>query len=247
MSLEIIQIIEDDRTQARLIDQALRQASFRTNVAHDGPAGMQDIWRNKPALVLLDVMLPGMDGMEVCRRLRKDPQTKHVPIIMITAMGSEEQRIAGLDEGADDYIAKPFSAKELAARVKAVLRRSQRNLQELDEEEDLVLEGQLFVVTFRGRRLTLSDLEWRALRRLATSRGKVVPREELRTLLWGNDELIHERDLNGCMESLKQKLDGPPSVGTILSLSGGGYQLTVPPIDSERAATSAPLATPPAA
>lgn len=245
MSLEIVQIIEDDRTQARLIDQALRRASFRTNVAHDGPAGMQDIWRNKPALVLLDVMLPGMDGMEVCRRLRQDPQTKHIPIIMITVMGSEEQRIAGLDVGADDYIVKPFSDKELAARVKAVLRRSQRNVQEVDEEEDLVLEDQLFVVTFRGRRLMLSDHEWRALRRLAINRGKVVPREELRTLLWGDDELVHERDLNGCMESLKQKLDGAPSVGTIVSLSSGGYQLTLPPTDQEAVTLSTPPASPP--
>lgn len=169
MSLEIIRIVEDDRLQARLIDQSLRQAAFRTNVAHDGPTAMQDIWRNRPALVMLDIMLPGMDGMELCRRLRKDPQTKHIPIIMLTAMGSEEQRVAGLNEGADDYITKPCNARELTARVKAVLRRSHRNTSECDEDDNLVLEGQLFVVNLRGRRLTLSDPEWRVLRRLASN------------------------------------------------------------------------------
>src|SRR3954469_17080381 len=123
MSLELIQIIEDGHDQAQLMDQILRKASFRTNVAFDGPTGIQDIWRLKPALVLLDLILPGMGGKDICTRLRNDPQTKSMGIILVTAMGSEDYKVAALDVGADDVITKPYSSRELVARVKAVLRR----------------------------------------------------------------------------------------------------------------------------
>ena len=126
MALEIIEIVEDDHSQAKLLDQILRQASFRTNVAFDGPSGMQDVWRIKPALIIADDNLPGLNGREMCKRLRQDPSTKNIPIIVLSGFSSEERRTEALDGGADDFVLKPYSATELLARVRAVLRRSRQ-------------------------------------------------------------------------------------------------------------------------
>ncbi|MCS6317544.1 MAG: response regulator transcription factor [Nitrospira sp.] len=126
MGLEIIQIVEDDHSQAKLLDQILRQASFRTNVAFDGPSAMQDVWRIKPSLIVADDNLPGLNGREMCKRLRQDPSTKHIPFIVLSGYSSEERRVEALDSGADDFIVKPYGAAELVARVRALLRRTQQ-------------------------------------------------------------------------------------------------------------------------
>lgn len=227
MSLEIIQIIEDDPAQARLLDQALRRASFRTNVAHDGPSGMQDVWRIKPALVMLDDNLPGLSGQDVCHRLRRDPSTRHLPIIMLSGFASEERRIAGLESGADDYIAKPYASNELIARVRAVLRRSRQTAVEIEDEqaEDLVLDGTMLLARYRDKRLMLSPQQWKVLSRLASTRGSVVPREELRTLLWGDDGLLHDTELDRCLQQLAMKLTQEGSVGSIQPIPGGAVRL----------------------
>ncbi|MBK8379322.1 MAG: response regulator [Nitrospira sp.] len=108
MGLEIIEIVEDDQGQAKLLDQILRQASFRTNVAFDGPSAMQDVWRIKPSLIMADDNLPGLTGREMCKRLRQDPSTKYIPIILLSGYSSEERRVEALDGGADDFIVKPM-------------------------------------------------------------------------------------------------------------------------------------------
>jgi len=125
MTLNIVQIIEDEPLHAQLLDHSLRQARYRTNVAHDGVTGLADVMRLTPSLILLDLMLPGMNGQEVCRRIRSEPATKHIPIMMISALGSDEDRISGIRMGADDYVAKPFSPREVVSRAQALLRRSQ--------------------------------------------------------------------------------------------------------------------------
>jgi DNA-binding response OmpR family regulator len=208
MSLEVIQIIEADQDQARAVDQVLRKASFRTNIAFDGPTGIQDIWKNRPALVVLDLMVPGIGGKDVCRRLREDPQTKSIGIILVTAVTSEDSRVAGLESGADDILTKPYSPRELVARIHAVLRRLAASMAEnLDDlDDDLALDATQYVATFRGRQLVLTKPEWQTLLRLAKTTGKVVPREELRSLLWGNDTLTHDRELDQLVASLNQKL-----------------------------------------
>lgn len=157
MALEIIEIVEDDQSQAKLLDQILRQASYRTNVAFDGPAGMQDVWRIKPSLIMADDNLPGLTGREMCKRLRQDPSTTHIPIIVMSGFSSEERRAEALDAGADDFIVKPYSGMELLARVRALLRRC-RQSQAQDEElpEDLALTENLYVAVYRGKNLTLS-------------------------------------------------------------------------------------------
>jgi len=233
MGLEIIQIVEDDQSQARLLDQILRQASFRTNVAFDGPSGMQDVWRIKPALIVTDDSLPGITGREICRRLRQDPSTKHIPIVVLSGYSSEERRAEALDSGADDFIVKPYGAAELVARVRALLRRSRQG-QGQDEElaEDLVLADNLYVAVYRGKQMTLTTREWKALRRLASTVGNVVPREEFKALLWGDDELLHDVELDHCFQELNRKLGGEGAmVGQVSSVPGGGYRLTTGPSD----------------
>ena len=225
MSLEIIQIIESDQEQARTIDQVLRKASFRTNIAFDGPTGIQDIWKNRPALVVMDLMVPGIGGKDLCQRLRDDPQTKNMGIILVTALTSEDYRVAGLESGADDIVAKPYSPRELVARIHAVLRRVTASSQELVDEadEDLTLIATQYAATFRGRDVVLTKPEWQMLVRLARTAGKVVPREELRSALWGNDGLGHERELDAIVGALNQKLGGPSA--PISGVSGTGYRL----------------------
>lgn len=228
MSLEVIQIIEADQDQARAVDQVLRKASFRTNIAFDGPTGIQDIWKNRPALVVLDLMVPGIGGKDLCRRLREDPQTKSMGIILVTAVTSEDSRVAGLESGADDILTKPYSPRELVARVHAVLRRlaasAPENLDDLDD--DLALDATQYVATFRGQHLVLTKPEWQTLLRLAKTTGKVVPREELRSLLWGNDTLSHDRELDQLAASLNQKLAGRDGAAPlIVKVAETGYRL----------------------
>ena len=226
MGLEIIQVVEDDQAQARLLDQILRRASFRTNVAFDGPSAMQDVWRIKPALVMIDDNLPGLTGREICRRLRQDPSTQHIPIIILSGYSSEECRTEALDGGADDFIVKPYGAAELVARVRALLRRSRQGQGEEEElGEDLVFADHLYVVVYRGKKMTLSTHEWKALRRLTSTAGTIVPREELKTLLWGDDDLLHDRALDTCIEQLNRKLaEDEVMVGTV-SMLHAGYRI----------------------
>jgi DNA-binding response OmpR family regulator len=233
MGLEVIQIVEGDQGQAKLLDQILRQASFRTNVAFDGPAGMQDVWRIKPALVIADDNLPGINGRDICKRLRQDPSTKHIPIIVMSGYSSEERRAESLDGGADDFVVKPYGAAELIARVRALLRRCrQGHGQEEELGEDLTLEENLYVAVYRGRKMTLSTHEWKSLRRLASTVGDVVPREELKALLWGEDKLMHDSELDRCIAQLNHKLSGEdPVVGRISAVPGGGFRLATSPLD----------------
>jgi len=228
MSLEIIQIIEADQDQARAVDQVLRKASFRTNIAFDGPTGIQDIWRTRPALVVIDLMAPGIGGKDLCRRLREDPQTKSIGIILVTALTSEDHRVAGLESGADDILAKPYGPRELVARIHAVLRRIATGAPEpLDDlTDDLTLEALQYVASFRGRQVFLSKSEWLTLVRLAKTAGKVVPREELRTLLWGDDRLSHDRELDQIMTVLNDKLSVRSGAAPLIAkVADTGYRL----------------------
>jgi DNA-binding response OmpR family regulator len=226
VSLEIIQIIEDDPAQVGLLDHTLRKARYRTNVAFDGQTGLVDINRLKPALVLLDVMLPGMDGYEVCRRLRENPLTRHLPIILITALNGEEHRIAGLEYGADDYIAKPFSPREVVSRVRAVLRRtlpSAIGMQTYLCGNLTVLESHV-VISLYGRHIDLSEAQWRVVSLLARQPGQVVTRDEIVSVLWGNDGLLHQHELDRLISALKWKLD-QGGEETVVSMPSVGYLL----------------------
>jgi DNA-binding response OmpR family regulator len=225
MSLEVIQIIEDDHLQASLIDREVRKAGYRTNVAYDGKTGLDDVHRLRPSLVLLDVMLPGMDGHEVCRQLRADSGTEAIPIIMMSALGTEEHRTTGLQIGADDYVVKPFSLNELIARIQAQLRRTkqQADRRPVSRAGEVTLEDQEVSALFRGRRIALSGIEAVLLRRLAGTPGKIVLKEELIDLVWGRDGLIHEHELDRQITSLRRKLGDDPANPCIVVSTVTGY------------------------
>jgi DNA-binding response OmpR family regulator len=227
MSVEIIQIIEDDPTHAALLDHALRKARYRTNITHEGLRGLDETKRLKPSLVLIDVMLPGLDGHELCRRLRHDPQTRMIPIMIVTALGSQDDRIRAYELGVDDYVTKPFSTREVVLRVKAVLRRGQLgHVRERYLDGELVLEDSFYVVAFRGRRFALSGPEWWILRRLARNTGEVVTTEELTALFWGDDGLVYTHELDRLIQALKWNLAGDAyDQEMIISMPGIGYGL----------------------
>lgn len=238
MSLEIIQILEDDKSHAKMLDQILRRASFRTNVAFDGPSGLQDVWRIKPSLIMADDNLPGITGREICKRLRQDPSTRHIPTIVMSGYASEERRAEALDEGADDFIVKPYGAIELVARVRALLRRCRHGHSQEEEwgedlGEDLIFADNVYRAVYRGRKLALSAHEWKTLRRLAVTAGNVVPREELKALLWGDDELLHDGELDLCIKQLNEKLAGDGAAGgRIMMVPGCGYRMTTSSSDT---------------
>ena len=226
----IIQIIEDEPDHARLLDLALRRARYRTNTAHDGRIGLADVQRLRPALVLLDVMLPGLDGHELCRRLKADPKTRAVPVIMMSALGTEDHRIKGFELGVDDYVTKPFSPKEVVARVQAVLRRTR--LPAVRPETYLGgrvrLEEGRFTVSLQGSRLELDESEWRILRRLVREDRLIVEREELMAAVWGEQDPVYDHELERLVLMLNQKLAGLPSAGwAVLALPGVGYRLAI--------------------
>jgi DNA-binding response OmpR family regulator len=230
MGLEIIQIIDDDIFQARLLDSLLRKASYRTNVAHDGATGLEDIKRLQPSLVLVDCMMPGMDGLEVVRRLREDPDTKALPVIMITGLGAVEHKAAGLENGADDYITKPIHAEEVLARVRAILRRTQSwaRMEKTQVNEGLRVLEEHYTVDCFGNKLTLPKHEFKVLKRLVRQYGRTVSSEELGEMLWGQDAAIHLHKIESIVQSLRVQLEGDPAAPKLLISVPGGFRL-VPP------------------
>ena len=220
-------IVEDDEDIADSIRYNLEREGFRTRVAVTGEDALKLILNGPPDLVLLDLNLPGMNGFEICRRLRAESTTAKVPILMLTARADETDKVLGLNMGADDYITKPFGMRELVARVNAALRRSG----ELEVERPAFDNGSLridpssFRVTFRGRDVRMTRKEFALLSELARNQGRVLTREALLDRVWG--VLYHgdSRTLDVHIRRLRQKL-GDPSV--IETVTGIGYRLVRP-------------------
>jgi DNA-binding response OmpR family regulator len=209
MSLELIQIIEDEPAHAKLLDHCLRQARFRTNVALDGETGLQDVTRLLPSAILLDVMLPRMSGHEVCRVVRRTPSLQCIPLIMISALSEEQDRLTAFDLGVDDYMTKPFSTREVVSRVHALLRRSRTRalLPNCNSGSPVIVQEQVYVAMFEKKQLTLSGPEVTILRRLVSHPGQVVTREELRGLVSTDSIDLHDRTLDALLRGLRTKLE----------------------------------------
>ncbi len=223
MALEIVQIIEDDFSKASLLDRTLRKARYRTNVALDGQLGLDDVKRLRPALILLNLRLPKLDGPEVCRQVRADPAIATTPIILLS---DREPPAGGLGVDADDHMARPFTPREMLDRVGSALRRKRAADDETCPSSNglTVLERRV-VVRYRDKRMDLMRHEWRLLRRLTHAPGQVVSVEELVGDLWGEDGLIHEHELRREMHSLSDKLNHDPMRQIVLYVPGAGYQL----------------------
>jgi len=201
-------IIEDDSDIAESVRYNLESEGFATIIASTGEQGLSLALdtQHPPALIILDLMLPTMNGMDLCRRLRRENQTRRTPIIMLTARTSEADRIAGLDLGADDYIAKPFSVRELLARVRAVLRRSEETAGELYEDGRLTIDFDDVRASCDGASVKLTNKEFSLLSTLAKKRGRVVTRQQLLDQVWGYSYYGEARTLDVHIRRLRQKL-----------------------------------------
>lgn len=201
-------IIEDDPDIAEGLKYNLEREGLSTVVALTGEQGLIDALnqRNPPVLIILDLMLPGMSGGELCRRLRREPQTRRTPILMLTAKVSESDRVAGLDLGADDYITKPFSVRELLARVRAVLRRVDESGAKTYEDDLLTIDFGDVRVTCDGSRIKLTNKEFTLLSVLAKSADRVVTRQQLLDNVWGYSYYGDARTLDVHIRRLRQKL-----------------------------------------
>ena len=220
-----ILIVEDDKKTASLVELYLQREGFKTIVAPDGRQALELARRHNPILVVLDLMLPFIDGWEVCRELRS---WSDVPIIMLTARGEEVDRISGLTLGADDYLVKPFSPRELAARVKAILRRARLDTsgkRAVWSYKDLVLDLDKRKVSIRGRSISLTAHEYNLLRSLMTRPGRVFTREELLERLYPEGEAVVDRVIDVHIGKLRQKIEEDSSQPRyILTVRGIGYQ-----------------------
>ena len=201
-------IIEDDPDIAESLRYNMERDGLKTRVAETGEQGLSTALdaKNPPSLIILDLMLPGMSGTELCRRLRREPQTRRTPIIMLTAKTGEADRVAGLDLGADDYITKPFSVRELMARVRAVLRRVDENAGTSYEDESLQIDYANMHVTCQGTKVKLTRKEFALLSTLARSSGRVATRQRLLDDVWGHQYYGDSRTLDVHIRRLRQKL-----------------------------------------
>ncbi|MBI3809576.1 MAG: response regulator transcription factor [Nitrospirae bacterium] len=229
--MEKVLVIEDDHHIAELLRMMLATQHFTPVVANDGGTGLSEARRLLPSLILLDLLLPTMDGLEVCRRLRADEKTRHIPIIMVTAKGEEEDRVAGLELGADDYVVKPFSPRELVARIRAVFRRKtgQASTAGLVRVGELEINAARHVVTVEGRYVHLTMMEFTILQRLAQYPGRVFTRDQLLTLLWGEDCFVQEHSLDVHIHTIRKKVEADPGHPLyIQTVHGVGYKLKEP-------------------
>ena len=207
MAKNTILLVDDDENICKVIKLYLEKEGYAVTQAYDGEAAFEAFEREKPNLVLLDVMMPKLDGFEVCRELRRRSM---VPIIMVTARGEDFERIMGLDIGADDYILKPFSAGEVMARVRAILRRVQpreAELQNLYSVGNLVIDLDKYLVTIGGADVTLTKKEVELLWTLAKNSSKVFSRENLLDSIWGYDYFGDSRTVDSHIKRLRAKVD----------------------------------------
>jgi len=222
----LILVVEDEAALVTLLRYNLEREGFRVAAARDGEEALLLAREQKPDLVLLDWMLPLLSGIEVCRQLRRIPETRAVPIIMLTARGEEGDKLRGLDSGADDYVTKPFSPTELVARVRAVLRRSRPALNgEVLTYEDLTMDLASHRVRRAGRDVHLGPTEFRLLRHLLEHQGRVFSREQLLDLVWGRDVYVEPRTVDVHIRRLRKALNGEDEIDLIRTVRSAGYAL----------------------
>jgi phosphate regulon transcriptional regulator PhoB len=227
---ESILIVDDEQDVVDLLVYNLQKAGYKTITTRDGTAALQKARDEVPSLIVLDLMLPQMDGIEVCRHLKAEPKTAHIPIIMLTAKAEEVDRVVGLELGADDYVTKPFSPRELALRVKGVLRRigGKTAPAEVLKFGDLTVDIAKYEVTVKGKVTELTATEFRLLRTLLERRGRVQSRDRLLTDVWGYDGDVDTRTVDTHMRRLRGKL-GRGVADYIETVRGVGYRFAGAP------------------
>ena len=229
-SAEPIFVVEDDYDICRLIEHNLRSAGYGVHSFSTGASVVTEATRAHPRLFLLDVMLPGTDGFDLCRQIRQIELLAKIPIIFLTARTSEAYRVKGLELGGDDYITKPFSPRELVARVRAVLRGSREmSLSEVLNFGELEIDPCSMTVTFAGRAVTTTVREFRLLEYLASHRSRVFTREQLLDAIWKETAFVTPRSVDVYVRRLREKIERDPSKPRYLkTLRGVGYRFEVP-------------------
>lgn len=222
-----ILVVEDDRDMADLLHRGLSAEGYQVTVAQNGLEGLMSSRSDEFAAAAVDVMLPGMNGFEFCRRVRETGST--MPILLLTARDAIEDRVQGLDSGADDYLTKPFAFAELAARMRAMLRRDPAIARPKLVVGSLTLDALDRRATIRDRELALSPREFTLLRLLATRAGSLVPRTTILEEVWGSTEHIGTNVVDQYISYLRRKLDGAESQLQIATERGRGYRLMAPP------------------
>ena len=228
MSTSIL-VVDDETSVTDLIGYNLKKAHYEVLVAHDGEMALTIARESKPDLILLDLMLPKIDGLDVCRELRKSSQ---VPIIMVTARGEETDRVIGLELGADDYLCKPFSMRELLARIKAVLRRNRPGIINNQSSaimlgpHDLELDEDARIVTLQGITLSLTRQEFDLIQHLMINKGRVLSREQLLSQAWGYNFVGGTRAVDSAIKRLRKKFYTIlPEINLIETVRGIGYRM----------------------
>jgi len=222
----LILVVEDEAALVTLLRYNLEREGFRVAEARDGEEAMLQIAEQMPDLVLLDWMLPLMSGIEVCRQLRRLPETRRLPIVMLTARGEEGDKLRGLDAGADDYVTKPFSPSELIARVRAVLRRARPEREgETLQYQDLIMDLASHRVRRNGREVHLGPTEFRLLRHLLENQGRVFSREQLLDMVWGRDVYGEPRTVDVHIRRLRKAINAEVEKDLIRTVRAAGYAL----------------------
>ena len=222
-----ILIVEDEHDLIRLLKYNLEKEGFRVSYTTEGNLALAEIRRDEPDLVILDLMLPGIDGLEVCRQLRRHEKYASLPILMLTARGEEADRVVGLEIGADDYVTKPFSMRELIARVRALLRRHEpaATHRATIQRGSLVIDPAAHAVVVSGKPVELSALEFRLLHHLASHPGMVFSRDQLLDRVWGNDRTVTQRSVDVYIRRVREKIEHEPQEPTyVQTVHGVGYR-----------------------
>ncbi len=225
-----ILIVEDDADISRLVQHHLEGAGFAVRAFATAQGVIQDAAKHPPALFLLDIMLPGGNGLDLCRRIRETSSLNSIPVIFLTAKTSESDRIAGLDLGADDYISKPFSPKELVARVKAVLRRFERPIApSVTQIGDIRVDSGSMIVTVQGKQITTTATEFRLLDHLVRNVGRVFTRDQLLDAVWKETAFVTPRSVDVYVSKIREKIEKDPENPRYLkTVRGAGYRFEGP-------------------
>ena len=217
-----ILIIEDENDVADLLALNLRKSGFQTSAAADGASGLQKARDDRPDFIILDLMLPKMSGLEVCRILKSDTATANMPILMLTAKAEEIDRIVGLEFGADDYVTKPFSPREVVLRIRAILRRGEKPEETL-HAGPISIDPARHQVRVNGKRVHLTSIEFKLLQRLMQRRGRVQDRDRLLNEVWGYESVIDTRTVDTHVRRLREKLG--KAGDAVETVRGFGYRL----------------------
>ena len=223
-----ILIVDDEKNIVEALKYSLNKEGFRTLVAYDGAKALELARREVPDLILLDWMLPEVDGLEVCRLLKHDAKTRHIPIIMLTVRFEETDKVLGLEMGADDYVTKPFSPRELVARVKAILRRAQTQpMAEIFRLDDLRIDWGKHVVSIKGKPVELTSKEYDLLKVFIEARGRVLSRDALLDKVWGYERAmeIETRTVDLHVSQIRKKLK--TLARRVVTVKNAGYRFVV--------------------